>query len=100
MSTNGTDTVGQESSSESIANRTVDWESGDEPVLTVVNAVATVTETDPTEMEPLSSTVDADALAALFNAGKNQNGHVQFEYENCRVRLEANGRVSVMPLDG
>lgn len=101
MSTNRTELADENPSAAS--DRTFDWNRVDEPALAVVTAVAAATGRDPMELEPLSSRVDPDALGTLFDtegAEAGQRGHVQFEYENCWVGLEAGGRISVVPIDG
>lgn len=81
--------------------KTIDWNSSDPAAITIVETVAAVREADPTELEPLSSTVDPDALNTLFAAsgGGAETGVIQFEYENCLISVTADGAVSVAPVE-
>ena len=80
--------------------RFVDWDEEDVVPLTVVEAVAAVTEQDPTEMTPISEAVETDALDALFestNRSPRTSGAVEFEYASCLVRVSAAGKVGIVP---
>lgn len=79
----------------------IDWGSDDPAAITIVETVASVRDTEPTELEPLSSTVDPDALNTLFapGGGGPEMGLIQFEYENCLVSVTADGDVSVAPVE-
>lgn len=81
-------------------SRCVEWD-GEESVPTaIIEAVATVTEQEPTEMVPLSTVVDTDALAELFtpiDRSPRTRGTVEFEYAGCLVRVSAAGELEVSP---
>lgn len=73
----------------------------DEPVLTVIEAVATVKGLDETALEPLNHAVDVDALRAIFGTDNEDAGGstvgddlaevtVTFDYEGCEVTVEQN----------
>ena len=70
----------------------------------VLSAVAAATETDPTDLAPLTSVIDADALDALFAHRENGNRQapggvaVTFEYDGVQVKVREGDRVTVEPL--
>lgn len=63
----------------------------------VVSAVADLTDTDPTSLEPLFATIDPDALEALFEptAGGLERSpkRVVFTYSGCDVVVSGDGTV-------
>lgn len=66
----------------------------------VVRAVSCVMRSGPTELEPLYSVVDTDALNALFptrETGKSRRttGVVAFDYAGNRVQVTSGGRIEV-----
>lgn len=69
-------------------NRTIDDVSS-----RVVDALATHTETDPLEMEPLNNVVDVDALATLI--GSSPSIEVTFTYDGHDVLVDGNSAVVV-----
>lgn len=86
---------------------TFDYSSGelDEPALTIVEAVGRITGNERTELDPLESVIDTDALSVLFAGapGETYGGSarpastsiaVTFRYEGCVVTVE-DGRVRV-----
>lgn len=69
------------------------------PTEAVVRAVATVTNRDPTSVEPLASVIDADALDDLFGREGDDQGvypRVGFDHAGCDV-VVAPDRVWVRP---
>ncbi|WP_418281497.1 HalOD1 output domain-containing protein [Halorubrum sp. DTA98] len=70
-----------------------------EPSTAVVGAVATVAGNDPLDIEPLYSTVDPDALDALFDRRKPVVGdlHTRFTLDGYDVTLSSYGSVVVRP---
>ena len=72
-----------------------DWTSNSPLSMTVVEAVAAVTGEEPTEMEPLHSAVDVDALDMLLSSGMEAGIQVEFEYEARSVRVTGRGEVVV-----
>ncbi|MCU4926889.1 hypothetical protein OB905_13015 [Halobacteria archaeon AArc-dxtr1] len=68
----------------------------------VVHAVATETDTDPLELEPLFGVVDPESLDSLFEptsgGATRSTGTIRFEYEDCEVTVDADGSVDVRPL--
>jgi len=69
------------------------------PSTAVVGAVSTVADRDPLSIEPLYSTIDPDALNALFADGRRDDGdiHVRFSMIGYRITLSSDGRVTVRP---
>jgi hypothetical protein len=74
------------------------------PSEAVVHAVATVTGTDPTELEPLYATVDPDALDTIVETDGDEEepiAHpttVSFALEGHHVTVRADGFVHVREL--
>lgn len=70
-----------------------------EPSTAVVGAVSTVAGNDPRDIEPLYSTIDPDALDALFDRRKTAEGDLQirFTIDGYDVTLSSYGSVVVRP---
>ncbi|SEW22593.1 HalOD1 output domain-containing protein [Halobacterium jilantaiense] len=68
-----------------------------DPSLAVASAVAVVTNTDPTAIEPLHTTIDTDALDAILTRGPVDGADVTvtFTVEGHTVQLETGGTLSV-----
>lgn len=49
-------------------------------VLSIIQKVATKRGVEPTELPPLSETIDTDALTALFENSSKNNLCIKFEY--------------------
>lgn len=87
-----------------VANRTTStfrWAEDEEPILTIVETVASVNNADPVELEPLSHVVDTDALSSVFAPTVSTDrgpGRFRFEYEGCHVQVTASGEISVTPI--
>lgn len=64
----------------------------DEPMMTVIEAVAKFKGVDETSLAPLNDAVDVDALGTLFGTGVADPAGLQvtFEYEGCEVVVEEN----------
>lgn len=69
----------------------------------VISAVADETDKDPMEMSRLSDVVDPDALEELFrdrhSGASRENGRVFFEFEGCKVVVDADGRIDVSEIE-
>lgn len=65
----------------------IDWSTYDSPATAVAEAVATTTERDQTDLEPLQYSVDADALGRLFDDAGAEELVVSFTYEDVTVRV-------------
>jgi hypothetical protein len=71
--------------------RTFDWDGFLQPSTAVVEAVATVTGRDATELEPIHRSVDADALDNLVDPGGNRGDNaiqISFRYEGVDILLD------------
>jgi len=71
------------------------------PSLVVISAVADATDNDPTEIEPLYSTIDPDALDSLFQTSpagpRRTGGRVSFSLEGCDIVVHGDRKVVVNP---
>lgn len=82
--------------------READW--GQEPVAaTVIEAVASATNTPVIELDPLYNVINPDALNLLYTPtnGGNQrqtSGKITFPYNDCQVTVHADGEVAVTPI--
>ena len=65
--------------------------------MAVVATLADIMDTDPVELDPLHSTVDADALDALVRVRNGTNGdtHVRFTHEGHTITVHSYGVVDV-----
>lgn len=79
-----------------------DWQ-GDESVTTVVSTgVAAITNTPPTELDPLFEILDPDALNQLFsstNGPSRGDGRVSFQFNDCTVIVDATGEIAISPTE-
>lgn len=82
-------------------------EEADEPVITIVKAVALVRGVRDHDLEPLQPTIDVDTLNELFGVQRGEfyrratdsdtsEIELSFRYEGCKVTVEQ-GRVRVDP---
>jgi hypothetical protein len=71
------------------------------PSLVVISTVADATDNDPTEIEPLYSVIDPDALDSLFQTSPagplRPGGQVSFCLERCDVVVHGDRKVVVKP---
>lgn len=72
---------------------------GESVVAAVVRAVGSETRTDPTELRPLHSAIDTEALNGLFRypdpGTPPTDGRVAFDYCERRVRVGADGTIKI-----
>lgn len=61
----------------------------------VVLSVAAIENAEPTELPPLASTVDPDALDSLFADGVS--GRISFSYAGYDVTVHAGERLEIVP---
>ncbi|MFC5135063.1 MULTISPECIES: HalOD1 output domain-containing protein [Haloferacaceae] len=60
----------------------------------IVEAVSTVTGTEPTRLDPLYGVVDTDALERLVESGGTDT-EITFSFEGCRITVFGDGGVVV-----
>jgi hypothetical protein len=66
------------------------------PSVAVVKAVAAVTGDDPTAIEPLTETINPDAMDRLIETEDSRGTlSITFGYSGCVVTAEANGDITV-----
>lgn len=65
----------------------LDWSTHGSPGTAVAEAVASATDRDETNLEPLQYTVDADALERLFDDAPAEGLAVSFTYEGVEVHV-------------
>ncbi|WP_339105261.1 HalOD1 output domain-containing protein [Haloterrigena salinisoli] len=63
--------------------------------LSVIEALADATDTDPVELEPLYHVVDPEALDQLFQETTPTTARVQFNYGDHTVEVRGDGTISV-----
>lgn len=73
------------------------------PSMAVVSAVADLTGTEPSELDPLYETIDPDALNSLFQGsqadGPHARGQVSFSVAGCKVVVHGSHKVVVSPTE-
>jgi hypothetical protein len=67
------------------------------PSMAVVEAMAHVCETPPTELEPLVDTVDPMAVDRLVEGNGTNDRLVEFRYADHAVVVHSNGVVEIRP---
>lgn len=63
--------------------------------LSVIEAIADATDTDPVELEPLYNVVDPEALDQLFQGTTPATARVQFSYGEHTVEVRSDGTILV-----
>lgn len=73
---------------------TFTWSQSEQPSSAVVVAIAEVIAEEPTDLDPLYTIIDPDALNRLFGPARSPrlNGSVSFEYHGYQVTVKADGR--------
>lgn len=67
----------------------------DQPVTCeIVETVAALKGVATSDLAPLYTVIDPDALEDLFT-GPSQNGHVTFRYEGCTVQIDADDQITI-----
>ena len=78
-----------------------EWDSSEQVSTTIIEAVAAVTDTPPTEIDPrLYDILDPDALDRLFQPTKNRSrrrrsGQVTIPIDDCTVTVHADGNIEI-----
>ena len=84
-------------------SHTFEWSHDESPSAAIVRAVATASGEDPTDMEPLYTAIDPEALDALFFpthiATARTTGVVEFCFSGYRVRIDAAGKGQIFEQD-
>jgi len=67
------------------------------PSTAVIGALSTVADVDPLNIEPLHSTVDTDALNALFSGKRHSEGdiHARFAVEGYSIKVSSYGSIVI-----
>lgn len=82
--------------------QTFSWNTEGGPAIAVVETVAALTGQKPTEMEPLNSVLNTDALNSMFKPASHNSrlaGSIEVEYEGCFVKISGDGTVTAVPQD-
>lgn len=76
-----------------------DWSGSAELSTELVLALQRITGADVTTLDPLSDTVDPDALNQLFTtcAGGQSSAEVVFRYSGSTITVRSNGDVRIVP---
>ena len=90
----GDDSTGYDPTTETFHSR---FDDGSDLVVAIVEAVAVVTNRDPTAMSPLYDTIDPEALADLVTGARDRPVEISFSYEECQVSVSSDGSVVVEP---
>ncbi|ADQ69371.1 hypothetical protein C499_12400 [Halogeometricum borinquense DSM 11551] len=61
----------------------------------IVLTIAAIEETEPTELPPLATTIDPDALDNLFT--EDSSGHVTFSYTGYEITIHNDGSLEIVP---
>ena len=76
-----------------------DWDSSERLSGAIIATVATVADTEPTELEPLYDCVDPDALDALFRPlsedRPRSHGRLSFSFDEYEVAVHGHGEIIV-----
>lgn len=79
---------------------TVDPDVSDNPSWAIVRAVASITETDPLELEPLGRRIVPEKLDGLFEPMEDQRrkqATVSFPYESHQITVTGAGEITISP---
>jgi len=68
----------------------VSWGDGNDPCVTIVEAVADATDRSPTDLPPLQRSVDVDALVALATGDRSSSPRIEFDYADVVVIVDRN----------
>jgi hypothetical protein len=75
-----------------------DWDGDTDVNMTVLEAVAEVTDTDLVDLPPLYEHIDPDALATVFthtSGNRQAEGSVSFEFAGHPVTVHSSGEIVV-----
>lgn len=66
------------------------------PSLAVITVVSNITGRDPSELDPLYESIDADALDALFTADMSSVSQLTFQYSGYEITVGTDDVVEVV----
>lgn len=66
------------------------------PSLAVIIIVANITGRNPSELDPLSESINPDAVDALFAADRSSVSQLTFQYSGCEITVGTDGVVEVV----
>lgn len=83
---------------------THDWQAGESIAMAVTIGVAAVTDTPPTEMNPLYEVIDPDALNQLYtpttgDSPQHSGCWTRFTFNKCDVSVYEDGKIEITPQD-
>lgn len=93
----GLDHVGFDPTTDTYYNRH-DWDDPASLSFTIVETVAAVTGRESTDLSPLYSALDPDALEAIMAPRRADSVRLTFTYEACIVTVASSGEVVVDPV--
>jgi hypothetical protein len=71
---------------------------GEKPGVRLLEAVASIKDADPTELDPLDQYVDADALNAIFRPTQGMpdaHGSLSITYEGLLIVVHSDGKIEL-----
>lgn len=78
-----------------------DWRDDESIPTAVIMGVAAITNTPPTDLDPMFETLDPDALDQLFHpsarGSSRDAGWVSFHLNGCAVRIYATEEIEITP---
>lgn len=75
----------------------VTYDSGQaSPTLAVLTVVSNITGIDPLELDPLSESIDTDALDAQFTADVSSVSRLTFQYSGCEITVGTDDVIEVV----
>lgn len=82
-----------------------DWAHDASVTTAIVMAVGTITDTPPTDIEPVHAVVNPDALENLYAPQGDEglrcdDGTASFRFHECGVTLHSTGEIEIRPSDG
>jgi hypothetical protein len=75
--------------------------SGQRPSTAIIEAIGTITDTDPIELDPLGDTIDSDHLDGLFDSPSNserEHVSVSFSYAGYRITVSETKAITRTPI--
>jgi hypothetical protein len=79
------------------SNKNLDTNTPEQISQTIVQHVASESETDAIELQPLYEVIDPDALDAIVNSYSSSDSSMTFTYNDYTVTVDADGAVNLEP---